>query len=93
MQGPNFKRLIISKMATDAVSSCGDLASMIGFLSYPEKLGASAKAATEWVNCAIQAVRQAAEPNPWKNASDEEIAGEILRQVEEKKRTVKGETP
>lgn len=58
----------------------------IAFLAEPGKIAKTAKGASEWVKLAIQLVRDAAEPNPWKNADDEAIAGEILRKLEERKR-------
>jgi hypothetical protein len=82
MQGPNVKKLIIRKMATDAIPGGGGLADGIRFLSDPQGLSKAARAATEWVTVAIRAVREAAEPNPWKAATDEDIAGEILRKIE-----------
>ncbi len=81
----NVVKLIIHKMALKAVPSGGGLADAIKFLSSKEGLLAGAREAGEWVKAAILAVRQASEPNPWKDASDEEIAGEILRQAEAKK--------
>jgi len=47
----------------------------------PGKLQSTGRAAEEWVAQAIEAVRLAAEPNPWRTATDEEIAEEILRTV------------
>jgi len=85
MQGPSVKKLIASKMSRDAVPSGGGLADAIAFLTDSEKIRSGAKKATEWVNAAIQAVRDAAEPNPYKNADDETIAGMILKQIEAKK--------
>jgi hypothetical protein len=38
--------------------------------------------AREWASEAIAAVRLAREPNKWKRSTDEEIAGEILRQID-----------
>lgn len=80
-QGPNVKKLIIQKMSTDAIPADGGLADGLKFLSDPEAIIAGARKATEFVELAIKTVRESAEPNPWKNASDEDIAGEILRQI------------
>lgn len=87
MQGPNVQKLIIEKMAADAIPAGGGLVDGIRFLSSREAVVNGAKRATEWVKLAICAVRTACEPNPWKNATDEEIAGEVLRQIEERKRS------
>jgi len=81
MQGPNVRKLIAHKMARDAVPSGGGLADALAFLTRKEAIVASARAATEWVALAIRAVREAGEPNPWREASDEEIAGELLRRI------------
>jgi hypothetical protein len=43
-----------------------------------------ARAATKWIELAIRAVREAAEPNKFKDADDETIAGEILKQIAQK---------
>jgi hypothetical protein len=49
------------------------------------KFGDSARLATDWVELAIEAIRQAREPNPWRNADDETIAGMILEEIAKKK--------
>lgn len=84
-QGPNVKKLIIRKMSTDAIPDGGGLEDGMRFLSDPQGISRAAKAATEWVSIAIRAVREATDPNPWRDASDEDIAGEILRKIEERK--------
>ena len=50
----------------------------------PGNIADVGRQATQWVEAAVMAVRQAEEPNPWVNASDEEIAGEIWKGVERK---------
>ena len=85
MMGPNVKRLIIQKMVTDAVPPGGGIQSAIEFLSSKERIVTSARDATAWVDQAIAVVRLAAEPNPWKNATDEDIAGEIIQQIERRR--------
>lgn len=69
----------------DAIPKGGGIADGIKFLSDPASIKASAQLAQEWVADAIKAVRLAAEPNPWKDATDEQIAEEIVRQVNERK--------
>ena len=54
----------------------------VRFLKDPQRITETAKDATAWVNEAIELVRNAAEPNPWKMADDEEIAGAILEKIE-----------
>lgn len=80
-QGPNVKKLIVHKMSRDAIPPGGGIAEGIKFLSDPSGMVEAAKKATKWVEVAIAAVRQATDPNPWKNATDEEIAGELVKQI------------
>lgn len=83
---PNVKKLVIRKMAQDAIPAGGGLGDGIRFLTTPGALGKSWVEAAFWAERAFQQVREAAEPNPWKTASDEEIAGELLRKAEERDR-------
>ena len=82
-QGPNFKELVIRVMARDAVPEGGGFADAAAFLSSKERILLSAHVAWKWVSLAIQAVRSAPGQNRWKDADDEAIAGEILKQVRE----------
>ena len=82
--GPNLKKLVAHKMSYDAIPAGGGLADAMAFVTDPEALVSGARRAQEWVQLAIKAVRTAAEPNPWKNADDETIAEEILKQLEAK---------
>jgi hypothetical protein len=82
-----MKRLIIHKMSHDAIPAGGGFGDGLKFLATPGAMNAGWKAASEWCDAAIAAVRSAAEPNPWKNASDEEIAGELLRKMDSKRST------
>jgi hypothetical protein len=83
MQGPNVRKLIVRRMSSQAIPPGGGLADAVKFLSSKDTIIGGARAATEWVKLAIAAVRQAAEPNQFKSANDEEIAAEILRQISE----------
>lgn len=85
--GPNVRKLIAEKTARDAIPGGGGLADGIKFLSNPKNISAGYRAAMEWVKIAILTVRQASEPNPWKDATDEEIAGEILKHIQAKRKT------
>lgn len=88
MQGPNVKKLIAHKMSLLMVppgTGKGALAVAVGAMVKPGNVAAVAREATAWVELAIAAVRQAAEPNPWKHADDEAIAGKILDEVEKRK--------
>jgi len=83
--GPNVKKLVIYKTSLDAIPKGGGVESGIKFLCDKELMVKTMRAADEWVKTVILAVRQAGEPNNLKNATDEEIAAEILRRIEEKK--------
>lgn len=85
MIGPHVRRLWAHKMSVGAIPKGGGIADGIRFLSDPAALGKSAREATQWVAAAIQAVREAGDPNPWREADDEAIAAEILRLAKEKR--------
>lgn len=86
----SVKRLIVQKMAVDAVPSGGGFNEAIKWLVDPEAIRKSARDAAEWANEAIRAVRRiphtVEEPNPFRTATDEEIAAEIMRGVDERDR-------
>jgi hypothetical protein len=82
--GPNVKKLIIHKMSLDAIPPGGGVADGLKFFTDKERISKTLRESNEWVKQAIFAVRNAREPNPWKTTSDEDIAGEILRKIEEK---------
>jgi hypothetical protein len=88
MQGPNVKRLIASKMSLLMVPpGSGDgkgkaFQVAMEALTKPGNVAKVAREATAWVEAALHAVREAAEPNPWKSADDEAIAAEILKGIE-----------
>lgn len=84
--GPNVNRLIATLMARDACPPGSGVGDVCAFIMKPGSVVESAKKATQFVRYAVEAVRNAAEPNPWKAATDEEIAGEILRLGEEKRK-------
>jgi len=84
-QGPNIKRLFATAMAREAIPPGGGFADGVRFLTTPGAMVEGARKAQAFVTDAIAAVRSAADPNPLRDATDEDIAGEILRQVEERK--------
>ena len=83
----NVNKLILHKISIDAIpfgtTKSEGLAAGLDFLLDRDRVTKTAKHATAWVTYHIQAIRDAIEPNPWKNATDEVIAGEILRKIEE----------
>ncbi len=83
--GPNVKKLIIHKMSLDAIPSGGGVADGLKFFMDKERISRTLREANEWVKQALFVVRNAMEPNPFKNSTDEDIAGEILRKIGEKK--------
>lgn len=90
MQGPNVKRLIAHRASLLAVPAGGGFADALKAIQ-SGKIVAHVREATTWVETALLLVREAAEPNPWKTADDEAIAGEILKGVEAKLRSQKAE--
>ena len=85
-QGPNVKKLIVHKMSLIMGPPGGGAGAVVANLVRPGNLAAVAREATEWVESAIATVKSAPD-NPY--ATDEEIAGEILRQIDAKKAGVK----
>lgn len=83
IQGPNVKKLIAHKISLDAIPAGGGFGDGLQFLLDKERLIATAKAATAWVSDAIALVKTTPN-NPWGD-DDEAIAGEILRQIDERK--------
>ena len=77
-----MKKFVIRRMSVMAVPAGGGLNSAIEFLTKPNGLADGFREAVAWCDSAITAVRGASDPNPWKNASEEEIAGELLRRIE-----------
>lgn len=82
--GPNVSQLIAYKMSVDAIPHGGGFADGLRFLSDKENVTNGAGVAMAWVRTALEAVRQAGEPNPWKNSTDEEIATYLLEQIAER---------
>lgn len=80
--GPNFKKLVCHKMSVDAIPPNGGLMDGIRFLQ--GDIAGAAREAQAWVRKAIDAVK-AAPNNPYGD-DDEVIAGEILRQIEERQK-------
>lgn len=83
--GPNVRRLFIHRMSVLTIPAGGGFADGLAFFTDQEKRRSIMREAEIWVAGAIQTVRTASGPNPWREADDETIAGEIMRQAEERK--------
>jgi hypothetical protein len=79
--GPNMERFMIERASLEAVPVGGGMDSAIDFLLDDEKRTQVLRRALIWCDAAIQTLKNAGEPNPLKNSSDEEIAGDILRMI------------
>ena len=89
LSGSNVRRLIARRMIVEATPHGYSATSTMQLLVDRERTdGASFRAAmrraSAWVRGAIRAIATAPDPNPLRGASDEEIAGELLRQIEVK---------
>jgi hypothetical protein len=84
IDGPAVRRLTVHKMALDAIPAGGGFAAGLRFLSSATRITEGAGRARIWVAEAIKAVRAAGDPNPFRDADDETIAAEILRQLDER---------
>jgi len=73
-------------MSSDAIPKGGGAKDGIAFLSNPKAMHNTFLVARKYIENTILIVRQAKEPNPWKDKSDEEIAGEILKRIEGRRR-------
>lgn len=92
-QGPNEKRLIAHKASVDMVPPGGGVADVVGVLTQPGKLNAVMRAAAEWVATALDAMRTAPDPNPWRDADNEAIAEELLKAIERRKAGQRAASP
>lgn len=81
--GPNLKKLMIHFMAVDAVPVGGSLQSAVDLIMSPNGLRDSAIRSLTKALAAIGAMR-AAPDNPYGN-DEEVIAGEFVKQIEERK--------
>ena len=81
----NITKLITHKISVDVIPSGGGFAYAFDFLTNKEKIKKTTENARKWVTDKILEVRNAQEPNPFKNMTDEEIAGEILKEIEKRR--------
>lgn len=86
IQTPAIKKLIGWKMSILAIPCGGTFVNGIHFLMNKDAIIAAAREATKWVEAAINAVREAKEPNTWKDKSDDEIAVMLLAEIEKKRK-------
>uniref|UniRef100_A0A6M3IRQ7 Uncharacterized protein n=1 Tax=viral metagenome TaxID=1070528 RepID=A0A6M3IRQ7_9ZZZZ len=87
--GPNVKKLIAHKMSLDAIPKGGGIKNGIDFLTNRKRITQSFRESNEWVEKVIAIIKNANEPNPWKNADSEAIASELLCRIDEKKKGIK----
>lgn len=81
----NVQKLVVEKASLDAIPPGGGITDGIAFLSDKNRLINGIKAAETWAKEAIALVK-AAPGNPWGD-DDEAIADEILRKLEEKRKS------
>jgi hypothetical protein len=85
---PNVRSLVIRKIALlmipEGTKDDNVIATVSQAIQKPGNLKAVAKKALAWVKLAIDVVRNSPGLNPWMTASDEAIAGEILRRIDRK---------
>ena len=86
--GPNMRRLASVKVAKDTIPDGGSLVDGLKFLSDPKRLLEGMKAGLKFAEDSVKALREAAEPNPYRSMTDEQIAGAILAKVQEQKKRV-----
>lgn len=80
------QRLEIEFTANEVAPPGSSIASVGRAIMEPGRIGEAARLGKVQAAEAISLIRGAAEPNPWKDATDEEIAAEILRRVDERRR-------
>ena len=85
MLTPNIKKLIIIKMSKDALPNGSTIMDGLQFLSSKEKMSEGFRQSKKWILEVIGILKQAGEPNPYKTMSDEDIAGELLNKIEQRK--------
>jgi hypothetical protein len=80
--GPNMRKLVATytaKLLTDQAPSIAGVSGKILDGTFVSDV----KRAQMWCKQAVNAIRNAAQPNPWVHATDEAIAGEILKRIQE----------
>lgn len=82
---PSVKRLLIEFMAKRQTDRCGADVGSIAADIVNGGLATTSKLAFDDLNAALDAVRHAAPPNPFKDSTDEEIASSILERLRERR--------
>lgn len=77
-----MNRLAILRFAMLAIPDGSGIAGAYKVLSKPGEVARLTKEACAWAREAVDLVRTAADPNPWRDATDEDIAAEVVRQAE-----------
>ena len=77
--GPNMKKLLIRKVAVDAIPSGGGFADGVELFTTPGKLVRLSREALVWIDLAIEAIKSAPD-NPY-GEDEETIAGVILAKL------------
>jgi hypothetical protein len=83
--GPNMKRLAIEKMSRDAIPDGGGIADGLRFLSDVNAIRNGFSEGLKFARQSVTAIRTAADPNPYRNRTDEEIAGVILEEIRKRR--------
>ena len=84
---PNVRKLIVRRASVLAVPAGGGLSDAIAVLSNPKLLASHILQATAEIEASIAAVKSASD-NPYGD-DDEAIAAEILRQLDERDKTLR----
>lgn len=82
--GPEVWRIVSSRMCAEAIPSGGGLEAGISFLRTPGAMGQGLRDVVAWWDECLNLVKGAPEPNPYRNASDEEIARAINERIQAK---------
>lgn len=84
--GPNHMKLVIDLATRDAFKDPkANLMTGIEWINSDEKRRESFEIARKTADQFIAAVRQASDPNPHRNSSDDDIALVILEEIEKKR--------
>lgn len=78
--GPNYKKLMIRFATKDAIPQGGSVLDGVRWLE--QDMPAAMREANKTTREAVDAVRNACDPNPYRNSTDEEIARAILDKIE-----------